>query len=181
MSKYCRSCGATNLDTASVCSRCGKVLPEGKLIRRPIPIAQKYQVWSIVMFVYAGISASILILMFNEFSKNEWQLSLMSYKQQYSARNQMYGEIIGGILMIIAYIHCGILLCRTDIRRKGVFIFYEIVFGLAAMLDVLLIFLIMIASLDEVSYALETFINLAFMTTSAIMLYLKSSRRTVYP
>lgn len=29
MSKYCKSCGAANTDSANVCTRCGKMLPYG--------------------------------------------------------------------------------------------------------------------------------------------------------
>lgn len=29
MSKYCKSCGAANVDAANVCTRCGKMLPYG--------------------------------------------------------------------------------------------------------------------------------------------------------
>lgn len=181
MTKYCLSCGAPNSGAATVCSRCGKVIGNKGVTPPPIydlhgfqnfkgSVTQKCQEWSIVMLVFAGIELLWGII-------REGMLVTSS---------DIISIVISIIISIIMNIHCSSLLRRMEIRKKGAFIFYEIVFGLDAITRFCGVAFIFsepkeIMSSGQVSYfdLLYAIIRLAFSVITVVMLYLKSSRRTV--
>lgn len=143
MSKYCRSCGAANANTALVCTRCGKKL--GEEIRtepiRTLPL--KYHIGGIAMFVCAGILFLMMIISLSnidEYMRRQIMRSLDI--PNVSSLEQMKAIYIGSVLgsgLIDAgiYLHCGMLLRKTQLRGKGWLIFYIILFGVSVLINLI--------------------------------------------
>lgn len=194
MSKYCISCGAANADAANVCTRCGKALaggmssggmPSGGMFsgggymqRPPQPwqrngiLPLKYQIGAIAMFVYAGIAIIQMIMLLANGDKymldalmqsgGMWNVgSLDEVKAIY-----IVSVIVISLITASIYLHCGFLLRRTLLQRKGALIAYSIFFGISA-----LVALIGLCSADQVKF--DEILGLAGAVAACVLLIMK--------
>lgn len=167
MSKYCMSCGAANADAANVCTRCGNALAGGGMQGRgwtppqpPRPrrmqgngmLPLKYQIGGIAMFVCAGIMVLLMIILLANGEKYMFSALMHSEAMwNFGSLDQVKAIYIVSVIAICLisagmYLHCGILLRRTQLRGKGVLIFYSILFGFSALTN-----LISLGSADQVT------------------------------
>lgn len=195
MSKYCISCGAANADAANVCTRCGKALAGGmssggmssggmfsgggymqrssQRWQRNGILPLKYQIGSIVMFAYAGITVILMIILLANSDKYMFS-TLMHYSgsmYNFSSWDEMKAIYIISVIIICLlsagiYLHCGFLLRRTLLQRKGALIAYSIFFGISA-----LVALIGLCSADQVKF--DEILGLAGAVAACVLLIMK--------
>lgn len=195
MSKYCVTCGAANAEDANVCTRCGKALvggmpsggmPSGGMYsgdgymqhslqrwqrNRMLPL--KYQIGSIVMFAYAGITVILMIILLANSDKYMFS-TLMHYSgsmYNFSSWDEMKAIYIISVIIICLlsagiYLHCGFLLRRSQLQRKGTLIFYIILFGLSALIS-----LIGLCSADQITF--DGVLGLAGAVAACVLLIMK--------